>query len=145
MTGTTKNPAVPLLTGLIRTIRDCCQRHEEEMCFKLSLNTSQFTCLLAIPDPNGELSIQQIASIMGLSPSRTSRIVDSLVRTGLLVRRTMDSDRRTQLIVLTSAGQEKWQAVHKLLAECEEKLLAQLPPPRSQELAETLQKLLNSW
>ena len=46
---------------------------------------------------------------MGLSPSRASRIVDSLVRGGLLARRTMDQDRRTQLVTLTSAGREKWQ------------------------------------
>jgi DNA-binding MarR family transcriptional regulator len=48
-------------------------------------------------------------------------------------------------VTLTSAGQEKWQAVHKLLAECEAKLLARVPPQRSFELAETLQKLLNAW
>jgi DNA-binding MarR family transcriptional regulator len=145
MTDIAKKPAIPLLTGLIRAIRDCCQRHEEEMCYKLSLTESQFTCLLAIPEPAGELSVQQVATIMDLSPSRASRIIDSLVRAGLLDRRNLDRDRRTQLVALTSAGQEKWQAVHQLLAECEAKLLARVPSPRSLELAETLQKLLNAW
>ena len=115
------------------------------MCRKLALTPSQFACLLAMPEPAGEFNVQQVAKVMGLSPSRASRIVDSLVRGGLLARRTLDSDRRTQLVTLTPAGQEKWQVAQKLLAECEKKLLAHLPPQRSRELAETLKTLINAW
>ena len=98
-----------------------------------------------MPEPAGELNVHQVAEGMGLSASHASRIVDSLVRTGLLDRRTMDSDRRTQLLTLTPAGQEKWQLAHQLLAECEKRLLAHLPPQRSQEMQETLQTLINAW
>jgi len=139
-----KNPTLSLLR-LVRTMRDCCQRKEGEMCRKLALNASQFACLLAIPEQAGELRVQQVAKVMGLSPSRASRIVDSLVRAGLLDRRTMDSDRRTQLVTLTPAGREKWQLSHQLLADCEKRLLAHLPPQRSQEMEETLQTLINAW
>ena len=55
------------------------------------------------------------------------------------------SDRRTQLVALTAAGQEKWQEAHGLLAECEKRLLGHLPPQRTQELAETLRTLINAW
>ena len=74
------------------------------MCQKLGLTASQFACLLALPEQAGEFNVHQVAEVMGLSPSRTSRIVDSLVRDGLLSRRTLDSDRRTQLVALTSTG-----------------------------------------
>jgi len=57
----------------------------------------------------------------------------------------MDSDRRTQLVSLTKAGEEKWQEAQRLLAECEKKLLGHLPPQRTQELAETLRTLINAW
>lgn len=140
-----KTPAVPPLVGLVRTIRDCCQRKEGEMCRKLALTASQFACLLAMPEQAGELKVQQVAKVMGLSPSRASRIVDSLVRAGWLDRRTLDRDRRTQLVTLAPAGREKWQLAHKLLAECEKRLLAHLPPQRSQEMAETLRTLINAW
>jgi DNA-binding MarR family transcriptional regulator len=139
-----KSPAISLL-GLVRTMRDCCQRQEGEMCRQLALTASQFGCMLAIPEPAGELPVHQVAKVMGLSASRASRIVDSLVRAGLLDRRTMDSDRRTQLLTLTPAGHEKWHLAHKLLAECEKKLLAHLPPQRSQEMRETLQTLISAW
>jgi DNA-binding MarR family transcriptional regulator len=140
-----ENTAVPLLTGLVRTMRDCCQRQEGIMCRKLGLTPSQFACLLAMPEQAGEFKVQEVAEVMGLSPSRTSRIVDSLVRDGLFSRRTLDSDRRTQLVTLTPTGREKWQLAHKLLAECEKRLLAHLLPQRKQELAETLQTIIKAW
>ena len=84
MKSVSRNRAVPLLIGLVRTMRDCCQRQEGQMCRKLALTPSQFACLLAMPEPAGELNVHQVAKVMGLSASRTSRIVDSLVRGGLL-------------------------------------------------------------
>jgi len=144
MKGAPKNTAISLLE-LVRTMRDCCQRQEGEMCRKLAVTASQFGCLLAMPEQAGELNVHQVATIMGLSASRASRIIDSLTRAGWLDRRTMDSDRRTQLVTLTPSGREKWQLAHKLLAECEKKLLAHLPPQRSQEMQETLQTLINAW
>ena len=145
MKGDAQNPAVPLLTGLVRTIRDCCQRQEGVLCRKLALTPSQFACLVAMPEPTAELSVHQVAKIMGLSQSRTSRVVDSLVRGGLFSRRTLDSDRRTQVVALTAPGQEKWQEAQKLLTECERRLLAHLPPQQTRELAETLKTLINAW
>jgi DNA-binding MarR family transcriptional regulator len=136
---------VPLLVGLVRTMRDCCQRKEAELCRKLALTASQFACLLALPEPGGELNVHRVAESMGLSPSRTSRIVDSLVRAGLLARRTMDRDRRTQLVTLTFTGRQKWQLAHRLLVECEEHLLSKLEGERSQELAATMKALINAW
>jgi DNA-binding MarR family transcriptional regulator len=127
MKGASKNPAVPLLTGLVRTIRDCCQRQEGVMCRKLALTPSQFACLVAMPEPAAEPNVHQV------------------VRAGLLARRTLDQDRRTQLVSLTAAGQEKWQEAQRLLTECERRLLAHLPPQRTRELAETLKTLIRVW
>ncbi len=140
-----RTSTVPLLVGLVRTMRDCCQRKEAELCRKLALTASQFACPLALPEQGGELNVHQVAETMRLSPSRTSRVVDSLVRAGLLARRTVDRDRRTQRVTLTLAGRQKWQLAHRLLLECEEHLLAKLQGLRSQELAETMEALINAW
>ena len=140
-----QNPAVPLLTGLVRAIRDCCQEKEGMLCKKLGLTRSQFACLVALPEPAAELNVHQVSTAMGLSASRACRVVDSLVKGGLLVRRTMDNDRRIQLVALTAAGRKKWQQAQKLLAECEGKLAGQLPAERTQELAKTLKTLIDAW
>jgi len=140
-----QSPAVPLLTGLVRTIRDCCQQKEGTLCKKLGVTRSQFACLLALPEPAAELNVQQVSTAMGLSPSRACRVVDSLVKRGLLVRHALDSDRRIQLVGLTAAGRKKWQQAQKLLTECEEKLQGHIPAERTQELARTLKMLIDAW
>jgi DNA-binding MarR family transcriptional regulator len=140
-----QNSTVPLLTGLVRAIRDCCQQKEGMLCKKLRLTRSQFACLLALPEPASELNVNQVSTAMGLSPSRACRVVDSLVKRGLLVRHAMDGDRRIQLVALTAAGRKKWQQAQKLLVECEEKLQGQLSAESTQELAETLKTLINAW
>jgi DNA-binding MarR family transcriptional regulator len=145
MNDVSPNPAVPLLTGLVRTIRDCCQQKEGMLCKKLGVTRSQFACLLALPEPAAEMNVHQVSTAMGLSPSRACRVVDSLVRRGLLVRHAMDSDRRIQLVALTEAGRKKWQQAQKLLGECEEKLQEHLPAEHTQELAMTLKTLIDVW
>jgi MarR family transcriptional regulator for hemolysin len=145
MNDISQNSAVPLLTGLVRAIRDCCQQKEGMLCKKLGVTRSQFACLVALPEPAAELNVQQVSTAMGLSPSRACRVVDSLVRRGLLLRRVMDSDRRIQLVALTAAGRKKWQQAQKLLAECEEKLREHLPAGSPQELAKTLKTLIDAW
>jgi DNA-binding MarR family transcriptional regulator len=115
------------------------------MCRLLALTASQFACLLALTGQAHESTVQQVARFMGLSPSRASRVVDTLVRDGLLDRRTAHNDRRTQQLTLTPAGQRKWQSAYNLLIDCEKKLFADLPPQRSRELEETLRTLVNAW
>ena len=143
MEGSPDNPHIPPLIGLVRAMRDCCQRQEGEMCQKLGLNASQFACLLAMPKDD-ELNVQQIAKVMELSPSRASRIVDSLVQEGLLERKTPDNDRRQQHVILTAFGRQKLQTAYLLLAECEQKLLSYFSAQKSRELEELLTSVLSA-
>jgi DNA-binding MarR family transcriptional regulator len=143
MVSQSENSPVPRLVGLVRALRDCCQRQEGEMCHRLALTTSQFACLLAMPE-TGSRNINKVSEAMGLSPSRASRVADSLVRSGLLDRRVAHHDRRQQVLALTPLGRSKWQAAHKLLLECEQKLLSQLRGQRSQELAEAFETVIKA-
>ncbi len=140
-----QNPDIPPLVGMVRTIRDCCQRKEREMCRKLALTASQFACLLSMPAQTDALNVRQVAKTLRLSPSRTSRIVDSLVRRGLVDRGTTDSDRRRQMLTLTSGGLQKRLLAHQLLGECEELLLSRLSDHPLEELEETLEALIKAW
>jgi DNA-binding MarR family transcriptional regulator len=143
MSSPPEQSAVPRLVGLVRALRDCCQRQEGEMCHQLALTASQFACLLAMPE-TGALNIYEVGQAMGLSPSRASRVVDSLVHIGLLDRSAPDNDRRQQIVTLTPLGRSKWQAAHKLLLECEQKLLSHLTTQRSRELEEAFKTVINA-
>jgi DNA-binding MarR family transcriptional regulator len=137
------HPGIPPLIALVRAMRDCCKRQEGEMCQKLGLNGSQFACLLIMPE-NDELNVQQIAYDMELSPSRASRIIDTLVQAGLLERKARDHDRRQQHVLLTELGRQKLQEAYELLAECEQKFLSHLSVQKSRELQELMTAVLNA-
>jgi DNA-binding MarR family transcriptional regulator len=141
MDGTQEQSTIPRLIGLVRTLRECCQRQETEMCHLLALTGSQFACLLAMPETDA-CNVQEVAQAMGLSPSRTSRVVDSLVRSGLLDRSAQENNRRKQVLVLTPLGRSKWRSARKLLLECEQKLLSQLTAQPSHELEEAFRMVI---
>jgi DNA-binding MarR family transcriptional regulator len=143
MKNTSNSQAIPLLIGLVRRIRDCCQRKEGEICQELTLTSSQFACLLAMPE-TGALNVNELGEAIELSPSRTSRVVDSLVRLGLLDRQTTDNDRRQQHLTLTSAGLAKWHKAHLLLGECEQRLLSHLSGQQARELEDALKMVIQA-
>lgn len=145
MTASKPSDSAPYLTGLVRTLRDCCQRKEAAMCKQLRLTSSQFAFLVALPSQDAEWTVQDAAKALALSHSRSSRLVDTLVRKGLLHRESMPGDRRKQRLVLTPSGQRMWQAIHKLFQECEQKLRAAMPARVARDLESTLQSFIRAW
>ena len=137
-----KNAVVPLLLGLVSTVRDRCQYHEMEICRKLKLTPSQLACLLAVPEQACEFNVDQVARVMGLSTSRASRVADSLVCSDLFCA---ESDRRIHLLALTPAGRKNHHEACILLDECEKNLLSKLSNQRIGELEEALKTLVEAW
>jgi DNA-binding MarR family transcriptional regulator len=58
---------------------------------------------LASEAPDG-LSQRELATVLGLDPSQVVLLVDELVDAGLIERRPSPTDRRTKLVVATTAG-----------------------------------------
>ncbi len=132
------------LMALIRQLRDCCQRKEDELCRQLSLNNSQFACLLLFPS-SGSVGVNELSGILKLSVSRTSRIADSLVREGFVSRRTPETDRRAQSLRLTPKGRKARAAINRLTTECESRLLAHLPPERASTIQSEIEHLIRAF
>ncbi len=59
---------------------------------------------LLLLDEEGELSIKQIAELLGRSISATSRLIDQLVERGLVSRREDEQDRRMKRVAITEQG-----------------------------------------
>ncbi len=64
------------------------------------LSLAQWAVLVSIWR-NGPLSGKQIAELTGNEASATSRIIDRMVKNGLLVRQTVEQDRRSVVVTLT--------------------------------------------
>ena len=132
------------LMTLVRQLRDCCQRKEDELCGQLSLNSSQYECLLLFPE-SGSVSVNELSGILKLSVSRTSRIIDTLVRGGFLSRRTPDTDRRSRRLRLTPKGRVSRKTIDRLVAECESRLMAHLPARRVPEIRREIEALIKAF
>ena len=55
-------------------------------------------------EEDGELTIKQVAEVLGRSVSTTSRMLDQLVERGLVSRREDERDRRAKLVASTERG-----------------------------------------
>lgn len=59
---------------------------------------------LLLLDEEGELPIKQVAAELGRSVSATGRMLDQLVKRGLVSRRENEGDRRQKLVTITEGG-----------------------------------------
>ncbi|MCJ7681125.1 MAG: hypothetical protein MUP70_10405, partial [Candidatus Aminicenantes bacterium] len=80
----------------------------------------------------------------GLSDSRSSRVVDRLVKRFVLQRLESPSDRRCKQVRLTEEGIRLQELVRKGMNSCEQRLTASIPPHRLQAVKTVLEDLLKN-
>jgi DNA-binding MarR family transcriptional regulator len=89
--------------------------------------------------PEGRLTVTDLASCVMLSRSRVSRVVDDMVRAGLVAREHNPDDGRSSLVTLTPAGRDLQRAAGPTLLRLLEDNVA---TPFSDEELELLAGLL---
>ena len=83
---------------------------EEEIEKKTGLSLNEALCLCGTS--KGICEPSKLAKEMELSPSRLSRILESLEKQDLIDRNLSAGDRRSILIALTTSGKEMVEALH---------------------------------
>ncbi len=80
-----------------------CHCHERRISTYCQISLAELKGLKAM---EGEESItcSDFSKKINLSPSRSSRIIDNLVRKGLLLRKIGENDRRSTLLYFTDKG-----------------------------------------
>jgi DNA-binding MarR family transcriptional regulator len=98
-----------LVELLLRLPRVLDENFEREA--KVSM--TDYSVLVALSEaPVGELRMGELAEATALSRSRTSRVVDDLVRRSLVTRRKCEQDGRSSLAAVTSDGMAVLAAAH---------------------------------
>jgi long-chain acyl-CoA synthetase len=92
------------------------------------LSMPQFITLRALR--HGPLSAGQLAQRFGVSRPTITRMVDGLVKKGLVERHVGLEDRRVALTSLTAQGREMLEATEESATRAMADLLATLPPDR---------------
>ncbi|WP_245554555.1 MarR family winged helix-turn-helix transcriptional regulator [Actinosynnema mirum] len=78
---------------------------DEEMTRATGLSMTEYAVLLMLAEaPERRLRMSELASAVALSGSRVTRVVDAMVRLGLLEKEKAPDDGRGAVAVLTDAG-----------------------------------------
>ena len=87
--------------------------------------------------PNGATGIE-LAEYLGVSKQAISKMVDSLENSGYVTRQTHPTDKRGKIIVLTERGLAVMKAKEEIVAEIEQRWIANIGAERMQMLKEDL-------
>ena len=96
-------------------------------------------CVLFSPEKS--VRVRDISEELGITPGGISQQVDTLVKMGLLERKTDEKDRRAVCITLSEKGKEINQWVDQFLSNLFQKLLADVPEEKRWVFAEVLDSM----
>lgn len=102
----------------------------------------QLLCLKAIGDAPEAMTVAALAKRVSLSPTTTSRIVERLVRAGLVSREREQEDRRRVSLSLTATGRTRHGSLPRPLQERFLERLERLPDADQERLLEALREIL---
>ena len=114
-------------------------RFEREIS-PFGLNRMQFG-LLKILDAAGPSSQHVLSSDLGMPPSRMVALVDDLEEQQLVARERSESDRRVNVVGLTTRGRALLARVNKVALEWEDDLLSDLTPTERTQLVTLLRRV----
>lgn len=132
---------------VLRSIRQIVRRiseHSKTLSREVGLTVPQLMCLKAVGElleAQEETTVAAVAARVGLSAPTVSRIVDRLVRAGLVDRERGVQDRRRVVLTLTSTGRLRFDALPIPLHEQFVSRFQQLPVDERQQLVTSLLRI----
>jgi DNA-binding MarR family transcriptional regulator len=128
------------LFELILAIKHKCQGNEERIQAELGLTPAEFNALVVLEGGAAVLGCE-FARRMGLSPSRGSRVLTTLVTHGYARTQRSPDDRRASLISLTGQGKRMRARIVNRMRACERRIHDNLDRRGRLRLAEALELL----
>ena len=97
-----------LWRALMRIVLTLPRRLDSDLLRSTGLGASEYKVLMNLSEAQDRtLRMAVLANATGLSPSRTTRVVDSLASRGFVTKRSSSEDRRSFLARLTPKGLTK--------------------------------------
>lgn len=106
----------------------------------LHLKAVEFSILVLVAS-NDNVNQKQLGKALDVSPPNLAVTLDRMVERGWVERVRSTEDRRSQIVVLTKAGQQLVQRAEKIAASMENESLAVLSPAERLLLLELLLKV----
>lgn len=106
------------------------------------ISISQLHLLMLMSEREGQqTSLTDVATILGSDLSTVSRVVDGLVRQGLVNREVNNLNRRRLVLALTEEGSRLVDLINSNMRDYMEKVLALVPPERWDSILDSLKTL----
>jgi MarR family transcriptional regulator, 2-MHQ and catechol-resistance regulon repressor len=125
---------------IVTNIKNKCL--DKELCIQKEyfLSPAEYNGLLAVT-PYEVYSCNQLSRKMGLSVSRSSRVLEKLIKNGYLQAIKNKDDRRVIKVALTEKGLDTRRKIKKRLDECEKNIVNRFHKSELDLLENTLNKL----
>lgn len=104
------------------------------------LTLAQFHLLEPLREA-GELTVSELAVGAGVAAPTATRMLDALVRDGLVTRRPAEHDRRAVLVGLTADGRTALDGAAKLVEAARARIRDSLTPEEQEQAAALLRRL----
>ena len=128
--------------ALLRTHARLVPRLDREMQAATGLPLAWYDVLLELHSAGDRLRMSELGERVVLSRTRVSRIVDDLVRAGLVAREVNPEDRRSSYALLTSEGRRRFRTSAKVYrAGIQRDLGDGVDTATLRSLAETLERV----
>ncbi len=124
---------------IIKLKAKCCL--EEEIGEDFNLTTKELSCILNLKGKE-MIHSKDLSNKINLSPSRGSRVINSLLKKGFLVEIHDPKDKRYSNLSLSKKGITLFNKVEEKKHECENRLLSKLNKHQKQRVKEGLDILL---
>jgi DNA-binding MarR family transcriptional regulator len=106
------------IVDLIIELKKGCMEDEKQVRTICNISLAEYKGIIKI-DTEESITCNALSQKMGLSPSRGSRIIDSLVRKGYLLRITNPEDRRSFFLSLSAKGTKIKKQIEQEKTNCE--------------------------
>lgn len=125
---------------IVTNLKNKCLDKEISIQKEYFLSPAEYNSLISI-EPEVIYSCNQLSKKLGLSISRSSRVLYKLIKNGYLKSIRDKEDRRVLKVVLTEKGLSTRRKINKKLDECEKNILEKLQMPELLLLKNSLNKL----
>ena len=122
-----------ILSGLAQVLRCCCR--DEAFCEGVTFH--QFMILDAVAKEK-ELHMADLHKLLSVEKSTTTRLVNPLIKKGLLRRDKADHDSRAVKLMLTKEGRETHKKVQVCLTAFFQRVLGNVPEKKRNEVLESV-------
>ena len=137
--------AVRAWAALLRLHARLVPEFDREVHAATGLPLTWYDVLLELARSGDRLRMSELAEKVVLSRTRVSRLVDEMVRAGLVAREANPDDGRSSYALLTDDGRRRFTAAAPVyVAAIERELGGALPPSKLASLADDLERLLET-